>query len=354
MPKVSVVLTSYNHEKYLREAIDSVLGQTFLDFELILWDDASKDTSWGIIKGYTDSRIKTFRNDEQRGSVYGINKAISEVATGEYIAIHHSDDVWEGSKLEKQVDFLSANPEFGAVFTNARVIGEDGGPLKDLKHPYLRIFAHRNRTRHQWLNRFFYDCNALCHPSVLIRKQCYEDCGLYRNVFYQLDDFDMWIRLCLKYEIHVLPEKLTRFRVRDDEANTSGDRPEARIRTMTEFHYILKNYQRVKTFDEMVAIFPEARKYYREEGFDPDFVLAMVALGERSQHFAKSFALGLLFDLLSDESKAQEIKSLYGFDYRELAAYTAAHDTFSTLYSSFVWRVTQKLRGLLRLIKQQT
>ena len=103
MPKVSVILISYNHEKFIREAIESVLNQTFTDFELIIWDDASSDDSWAIINSYNDSRIKAFLNDETRRGIYGINKAISEVASGEYLAIHHSDDVWASEKLQKQV-----------------------------------------------------------------------------------------------------------------------------------------------------------------------------------------------------------------------------------------------------------
>ena len=105
-PKVSVILTSFNHAKYLREAIDSVLNQTFTHFELIIWDDASSDNSWEIIQSYQDPRIKAFRNDVQRRGIYGINKAISEVAQGEFIAIHHSDDVWEFAKLDKQIAYF--------------------------------------------------------------------------------------------------------------------------------------------------------------------------------------------------------------------------------------------------------
>ena len=85
-PKVSIVLTSFNHEKYLSESIDSVLAQTYTNFELIIWDDASADQSWSIISCYSDPRIKAFCNEKNKGPVYGINKAITEVATGEYIA----------------------------------------------------------------------------------------------------------------------------------------------------------------------------------------------------------------------------------------------------------------------------
>ena len=103
MPKVSVILTSFNHSKYIREAIESTLNQTFADFELIILDDCSSDNSWDLINQYTDPRISAFRS-ERPGEVVGrLNKAISELASGEYIAIHHSDDAWGLNKLQVQV-----------------------------------------------------------------------------------------------------------------------------------------------------------------------------------------------------------------------------------------------------------
>src|SRR5436189_263834 len=112
-PKVSVILTCYNTEKYLRESIESVLNQTYKDFELIIWYDESTDNSWDIISGYTDERIRVFRH-EPNGFAAHFQQAITEVARGEYIAVHHSDDAWELEKLEKQVAFLDVHPEIGA------------------------------------------------------------------------------------------------------------------------------------------------------------------------------------------------------------------------------------------------
>ncbi len=329
MPKISVILSSYNHEKFIRESIESTLNQTFADFELIIWDDASSDSSWHIISQYSDPRIKAYRNEINLRGIVGINKAISEVASGEYIAIHHSDDVWELNKLQEQVDFLDANPNIGAVFTNTQPIGEQGAPLSDQTHAYYSIFNQPNRSRHEWLHHFFFRGNALCHPSVLIRKECYENCGLYRFGLPQLADFDLWIRLCFKYDIHVLPERLVKFRVRDNEANSSGNRPEVRIRDRSEFHHILKHFLRISTFNELVSIFPEAEKYYRLNGCEPRFVFSMVALGENALPGAKFLGMETLFDLITDVSTSAKIKSLYQFDYHDFISLTGKFDLFS-------------------------
>lgn len=329
MPVVSIILTSRNHEKFIRAAIESVLSQTFEDFELIIWDDASSDASWEIISSYSDARIRAFRNEAPLRAIFGVNKGISEIASGKYIAMHHSDDVWENHKLQTQVDFLDEHPEYGAVFSNALAIDEQGCPHADQNHFYARIFDQENRSRHEWLNRFFYQGNALCHPSVLVRRECYANCGTYRYGLGQLGDLDMWIRLCLKYEIHVLPEKLVQFRVRDNEANTSGNRLESRIRTQIEHYNLMKNFLSIDSFEDIALIFPDARKYYRPGGFVPKFVLAMMAMDRKSAPWIKMLGTEVLFELIGDRGKAEEIERLYDFNYMDLISLTGKNDIFS-------------------------
>jgi GT2 family glycosyltransferase len=331
--KVSVILTSYNHAQYLRESIDSVLNQAFSDFEFLILDDASEDDSWNIITSYSDPRIQVFRNNSNRGVDFS---GRGPQAVGEYIAIHHSDDVWEPEKLQKQVDFLDAHPEIGAVFTHAQIIGEDGKPLEDKTHFYYKIFDQPNRSRHEWLNFFFYNGNALCHPSVLIRKKCYEDCGGYRKGLIQLPDFDMWIRLCLQYEIHVMQEKLVRFRVQQNEMNASGNRPEVRIRWQFEYLQLLENYLKISTYPELVKIFPEAQKYYRKSGCDLGYVLGRVSLETSGPTFRQLFGLNLLFKAINDPDRKKRIEKLYGFSQKDFFALTAKYDVFSVEVKNYL------------------
>jgi glycosyltransferase involved in cell wall biosynthesis/2-polyprenyl-3-methyl-5-hydroxy-6-metoxy-1,4-benzoquinol methylase len=332
MPKVSIILTSFNHEKYLREAIDSALNQSFTDFELIIWDDASTDDSWKIIQSYSDTRIKIFRNDEQKRGIYGINKAISEFARCEYIAIHHSDDVWQSKKLEKQVAYLDSHYEVGAVFTNTLAIGEDGKPFIDGSHYYSKIFDQPNRSRHEWLRFFFEHGNALCHPSVLIRKECYNKCGLYRQGLAQVGDFHMWVRLCLKYEIHILSEPLTKFRIRDNEANASGSRPDARTRTITELFLTLRLYLDIVDSVELLAIFPEAEQFVRSDGCVIPFAIAMLSFYQSNQHYTKFFGLLLLYELMENQELFEKIRSLYGFNELDIIDIAGKFDSFNLLY----------------------
>jgi hypothetical protein len=341
-------MSSYNHADYLRQSIDSVLHQTFTDFELFIVDDASTDDSSVIIQDYTDPRIRVSKNGLNRNDKLELNRFIRERASGEYIAIHHSDNVWEPEKLQHQVAYLDAHPETGAVFTNAHMIDQDGRPFTDTSHFYYGIFDQPNRSRYEWL-RFFWDgTNALCHPSVLIRKKCYEECGFYRNGLAQIADLDMWVRLCLKFDIHVMPEKLTRFRVRTDEGQSSGVRPETRIRSQFEFIHVLENYLEIPTVRDLVQVLPAAQEHVRPEGNDLGYVLARVALetpGSNPVHHL--FGLEVLFDALSDPDRARRIEALYGFRHKDFAALTAKYDVFATE----VRDVTRKLALIMDRIR---
>lgn len=329
MKTVSVILTSYNHAKFIGEAIDSVLNQSFQDFELIIWDDGSSDGSWDIIQSYSDSRIKAYQNKKNKGPVYGVNKAISEISQGKYIAVHHSDDVWESSKLEKQLDFIEANQSVGAVFSRASIINERGEPLAENAHLYCRIFNQPNRSRYEWLRYFFFNGNALCHPSVLIRKQCYLDCGLYLDSFTQLPDFDMWVRLSARYNIHVMSEPLIKFRLLDGELNTSGNRIDSRIRGTYENYKVLQRYRELLCNKEIFNVFPEFNTYDKGKNTDYEYVLSIVCL-ESSQYFLKHlFAFEILFDILNNPIQRQIVEQHYNFSYKDFITLTGTHDLFS-------------------------
>ncbi|PTR09612.1 glycosyltransferase involved in cell wall biosynthesis [Nitrosospira sp. Nsp5] len=321
MPKVSVILTSFNHEKHIQEAINTVLNQSFTDFELIIWDDASADNSWYLINQYSDPRIRAFRNEVQKKGGWGINKAISEVASGKYIAIHHSDDAWEPDKLQKQVAVLDDHPEIGAVFTWSQIINEYGVKLEN------SWFIQENKTQWQWLNQLFLEENHLNHPSVLIRKQCYQDVGVYSYGLAQTGDAEMWSRVLIKFPIHVIQERLTKHRFFSDESNSSGPRIEVAIRANSEWNILRENYLSIANFEDIVATFPGLERFRNPEGFDNKFLLAMACL-ECKQRNAWQLGLKWLFDLLNDETRYRKIKELYSFTHLDFIRMTAEFDVY--------------------------
>jgi len=330
MPRVTIYMSSYNHAQYLRAAVASVLEQSFQDFELFIVDDASTDDSWSIIHEYSDPRIHALRNEVNRNDKAVMRRVITELGRGEYFAVHHSDNLWEPGKLQAQVDFLDTHPGIGAVFSNVLCITEEGSPLTDEDNFSKSIFDQPNRTRHEWLNFFFYNGNALCHPSILICRDCYRVCGTYRDGLSQLPDLDMWVRLCLKFSIHVLPEKLVRFRVPTSHTYISGVRPETRIRNRYEFLKVLENYQQLTSRQEMLAVFPEAARYDTPKGFDSAYALARLALDAPDRMVTRLFGLNILYNLLGDPERSRRIYELYGFTHKDFCALNAANDLFST------------------------
>jgi glycosyltransferase involved in cell wall biosynthesis len=368
-PKVSIILTSYNHEFFLRESIDSVLSQTYPDFELFIFDDQSTDTSWEIINSYHDKRIQAFQNPTNFGTCY-IKDAIGDIYSGEFIGIHHSDDIWEPNKLEKQITYLEKHQEFAAIFTRARIINEKGEDFMDSDHFYFSVFNQPNRTRHEWLRHFFLKGNLLCNPSVIIRKAPFNQLRTIKGL-YQLSDLSLWVQICLAFDIHILQEKLVRFRVRDNEANMSGNKPDSRIRHRYEMMKILDLYRNIPSPDDLVAIFPEAQKHLHPENRDVLYALGRVALEVSEEKPVRLFGLNLLFEAINNDSRAQALEIYQQFNLKSFMNLTGKMDLFSIekintlkedlsklkdhelFYSeSRSWRLTEPLRKLMLLFRK--
>jgi len=309
VPKVSVVLTSFNHAPYLRQAIDSVINQTYTDWELLIWDDVSSDNSWDIIQGYSDPRIRAFRNDRNRRYIYAINESITTVATGMYIAIHHSDDAWQPEKLTLQVAYLDANPHKGAVFTHVQLIDEHNSLLLN------DWFNVSNQSRAEWLRCLFLNTNKLCHPSAMVRREEYIKAGLYKLVHAQTDDAEMWTRLLFISDIYVIKRKLTLHRIFSTGANVSGDNPKALARKQFEWFEQKKNYLGISLLD-LLEIFPEAKQWLSSTKENNQmYLLAMVLINIGNCQGTRLFGLDLLYRLLTVPATARRIAELYNFDY---------------------------------------
>ena len=161
IPKVSVVMSCYNAEKYLRPAIDSILNQTFGDFEFIIWNDGSTDSTEEIIKSYVDPRIRYFYH-ENTGLGRALNLACKE-AVGEYIARMDADDIALPSRFEKEVDFLDKNQNYVLVSSAVNYIDE-GGNYLGRSFPY---------TWDRIIKRVVFRTSLIVHPAVMYRRNSY-------------------------------------------------------------------------------------------------------------------------------------------------------------------------------------
>ena len=235
-PVVSVCMASYNHAPFIRTAVESVLNQSFSDWELVITDDGSTDGTLKAIENIRDKRIHVERFPENRTACVALNHCIRR-ARGEFIAVLNSDDAWRPEKLARQLAVMTEQPKTAAVFTLAEMIDERGGPLPQ-SHCSNGVFQQANRSRQEWLSRLLLNGNCLCHPSGLIRKSVYDEVGLYDECMAQLPDMDMWIRMVFEHDIWIIQEPLTRFRILDGERNASGNRPAVIVRCAAENMFI--------------------------------------------------------------------------------------------------------------------
>lgn len=203
-PKVSVVMPVYNGEKYLQEAIDSILVQTFEDFEFVIINDGSTDRSREIIESYNDARIRLI-NQENRKLVSALNRGVAE-SRAELIARQDADDISLPQRLEREAEFLEAHPEvallgssFEVIDGGGRVMGTNFSPVRDIdirQEIFLR--------------------SPFGHGTVMMRKRVLDEVGGYRADFRHNEDFDLWGRILASHRAANLPEALYRWRLNPD------------------------------------------------------------------------------------------------------------------------------------------
>ena len=202
-PKVSVLMPVHNSEKYLREAIDSILNQTFVDFEFLIIDDYSTDNSLQIVQSYNDPRIRLFRNETNMGIACSLNKGL-ELAKGEYIAPMDADDVAVIDRFTVQVDFLDNHLSIGIVGSAIEAIDEQGRPFRIVTKPFTDA-----EIRWHLLLR-----NPFTHSAVMLRRKLIEKNRLfYDRQFETVQDYDFWSRLLLLTKGANISQVLLRYRV---------------------------------------------------------------------------------------------------------------------------------------------
>lgn len=197
--KVSVVMSVYNDSCYLKESVESILNQSFTDFEFILIDDGSTDDSWDILTHYSrsDRRIKVVKNEQNIGLTKSLNKGL-ELAQGEYIARQDSDDISLPERLRLQTEFLDSHIDVGAIGTGAKIIDEKGQILG---------FRHVD-TDHERLKVFLLINNNFLHSSLMARQQLVKQIGGYNENLRYAQDYALWWDISEIARLGNLPEPL--------------------------------------------------------------------------------------------------------------------------------------------------
>lgn len=197
LPLVSVIMSSYNEEKYIGEAIESILNQTYENLELIIIDDASTDNTANIIQNYKDERIIYWRNETNRKLAHNLNYAIS-ISKGTYIARMDADDIACLDRIEKQVNFLEKNLEIDVLGTYAQSFGQE---TKKMIYP----------QKHDEIKAELLFKNAICHPTVMFRRKSID--FKYNEKCAAGQDYELWSRIIWNKNFYNLPESLLNYRM---------------------------------------------------------------------------------------------------------------------------------------------
>lgn len=209
MPLVSVIMPSYNHEKFISEAIESVLNQTYRDIELIIIDDASKDKSKEIIKAYKekDSRIRAIFHNENKGIARTMNEAI-EKASRKFLALFSSDDVWVKDKLKKQIKILQKN-ENCIVWSEGIIIDTRSNPTGEL---FTQRYGDYKRKKSGSIFEELLKGNYICGQSVIFKRENIKNIKFDEKLKY-LNDYKFMVDLARRYEFYFIPEPLAMYRI---------------------------------------------------------------------------------------------------------------------------------------------
>lgn len=201
MPAVSVIIPTYQRAHLVSEAIDSVLAQTYTNYEIIVVDDGSSDNTRQVLSAYGEL-IRTIHQPNQ-GLPAARNSGICR-ARGQFIAFLDDDDLWLPHKLEKQVPLLDSQPDAGLIFSDVQFMDEHGISKKTYHQRFRPFLVIEPRT--------LFISNFIPVPSVIIRRQCLETVGLFDESLQAAEDYDMWLRILENWRAILIKERLAVYR----------------------------------------------------------------------------------------------------------------------------------------------
>lgn len=213
-PLVSVIMPVYNSEKYLDKAIQSILNQTYTNFEFIIIDDCSKDKSWNIIQKYAkkDKRIKAVRNKENLNVVKTRNKGFSLISKkSEFIAIMDADDISVVERIEKQVKFFEENKDYYLIGSHNIIIDEKDEIIGRRTYPLTDNDVRKVFTKY----------DPLSQPTAMMRTKILKTVGKYNEKYNRCQDYDLWFRIADKYKVGNVDDYLLKYRISKTQGKTT-------------------------------------------------------------------------------------------------------------------------------------
>lgn len=207
-PLISIITPTYNREDFLGQAIDSVLAQTYQNFEFFIIDDGSTDNTRSLVESYADPRIRYYHQENQGQSV-ARNLGLS-MAKGDFICFLDSDNYWFTDKLEKNLNAFESNPEADIVYGDGVSIDEQGNEVSR-----VNMQRHSGRIAHLMLKDNFVSMN-----TTMARRRCFDEMGGFSGKRRVADDYDLWLKFSARYNYLYIPEHMSYYRIMDDQISS--------------------------------------------------------------------------------------------------------------------------------------
>lgn len=344
-PKLTVLVTTYNHEKYIAECIRSILTQSFQEFELIIVDDGSIDNTRKIIQQFNDSRI-VYHYQENQGPSAAANAGVA-LSRAEFISMISGDDIAYAGRLECQYNYFLNHPETTIIFGRCEIIDEEGKKLP--AHPLQKFFDSVMYTnRYQLFHRFFFEGNCLNIVTCMFRKSLFQKIKGFQFASLQLQDYMLWFEWLKYAEFVLLDEKLAYYRIRHEHKNLSSKKNDARMffEHVTIIENILDNLD-IVFFKK--AFFSEIKR----PGFssDADFELEKAFLYLKHTE-ASIHAIGLkkLFYLLQDNVIRVRYLNEYNMSMQDYYALTEKMRLKKHSFKERYYQLKHSLKSLLGIL----
>jgi glycosyltransferase involved in cell wall biosynthesis len=319
-PLVSILMAVYNGEKYLREAIESMLNQTYMNFEFLIINDGSTDATEEIILSYNDERIRYIRNEQNLKLIASLNKGL-DLAKGKYIARMDADDISLPRRLEKQVEFMERNSDIGVLGSWVQTLGLE-------KDREIHFKSGNNQIRFE-----LFIHNYLHHPTVMLRNDILEKYNIKYEQYLHAEDYAFWIKLSNYTKIDILPEILLIYRLHGN--NISEIQVEFQKKQTSEIRRIQLSDLGMYLSDNELTLY--------ESFIDDDLFYT-------PDEFKKILNIIQLLIFRNNEKKMLDVELLFSYfdkkvnDYIELNSYRMKKEINDYFKSIFVRSVKNQLK----------
>lgn len=324
---ISIVLCTYNRAHTLKETIDSILGQTYRDFELIIVDDGSTDATLELLESYKDERIRIFPQKENQYYCIAVNYGIEQMR-GEYLAFATSDDTWEPQKLARQMNLLTSESNCAACFTFSDVIDENSRTADDKFEMLSGLLMKNHTNQRDWIQQFIFEGNCLCHPSAVIRREVIEEVGGFNLMYCQAGDMELWLRIIRKYPIYVIEQTLVHYRCyKNPLEQVSGVDELKAARFFNEHMLIRRNFIEDLSDEEMQRFFGNCfRKKDAATHIELEIEKALLLM-HCTHHLPDLRVLGIekLERLLQNPEVLEVLKNDYGISIHDIYEWNREH-----------------------------